>query len=247
MHGGITFHPFSHYIVRYQGDLKYAILALKSNSYFCYSRLKNVLRIPEKTKVPQVCESSKLPCISKTTDFRDLRPSLNDSEGPILGGSSERHFSPTSTVFAVIANFDHEKREQGGLVEEATRCSATLSKAKRYLLSRPRPSQRQNVTYYQDQDPLKGKTLPIIKTKTLSKAKRYLLSRPRPSQRQNVTYYQDQDPLKGKTLPIIKTKTLSKAKRYLKDQDPLKCSRHSNHESLSLPGERKGLSAIVTT
>eukprot|EP00116_Pleurobrachia_bachei_P018262 sb/3478524/ len=94
----------------------------------------------------------------------------------------------------------------------------TLSKAKRYLLPRSRPSQRQNVTYIQDQDRLKGK--------------RYLFSRPRPSQRQNVTY---------------STKTLSKAKRYLKDQDPLKCSRNSNHESLSLPGERKGLSAIVTT
>eukprot|EP00116_Pleurobrachia_bachei_P005976 sb/3466238/ len=127
----------------------------------------------------------------------------------------------------------------------------TLSKAKRYLFPRPRPSQRQNVTYFQDQDPLKGKTLPISKTKTLSKAKRYLFPRPRPSQRQNVTYFQDQDPLKGKTLPISKTKTLSKAKRYLfprprpsqrqnvtyfQDQDPLKgktgekgTQRHSYH------------------
>eukprot|EP00116_Pleurobrachia_bachei_P014832 sb/3475094/ len=53
-------------------------------------------------------------------------------------------------------------------------------------IPRPRPSQRQNITYSQDQDPLKGKMLPILKTKTLSKAKRYL---------------PDQDPLKGKMLP----------------------------------------------
>ncbi len=52
---------------------------------------------------PVFLKKREIPCISKTDDRRDLGPSLIDSEGPILGGSSERHFAPTSTVFAVIA------------------------------------------------------------------------------------------------------------------------------------------------
>eukprot|EP00116_Pleurobrachia_bachei_P007074 sb/3467336/ len=104
-----------------KGNLKYAILALKSNSYFCYSRLKNVLRIPEKT-------NKEIACISKTTDFRDLRPSLNDSEGPILGGSSERHFSPTSTVFAVIAKIDLTRRWRSSLNQAFRTLLLALSK-----------------------------------------------------------------------------------------------------------------------
>eukprot|EP00116_Pleurobrachia_bachei_P000851 sb/3461113/ len=68
-----------------------------------------------------------------------------------------------------------------------------------YDKCRTRPSQRQNVTYFQDQDPLKGKTLPISKTRTLSKAKRYL---------------PDQDPLKGKTFPISPKLRKGGAKRH---------------------------------
>ena len=52
---------------------------------------------------PVILKNREVACISKTADLRDLGPCLNDSEGPILGGSSLRHFAPTSTVFAVIA------------------------------------------------------------------------------------------------------------------------------------------------
>ena len=52
---------------------------------------------------PVFLKKSEIACISKTDDRRDLRPCSIDSEGPILGGSSERHFAPTSTVFPVIA------------------------------------------------------------------------------------------------------------------------------------------------
>ena len=62
---------------------------------------------------PVFLKKREIPCISKTDDRRDLGPSLIDSEGPILGGSSERHFAPTPTDFAVIAkNQFYEKGEQ---------------------------------------------------------------------------------------------------------------------------------------
>ena len=53
---------------------------------------------------PVILINREIACISKTANRRDLGPCLNDSEGPILGGgSSERRFSPTSTVFSVTA------------------------------------------------------------------------------------------------------------------------------------------------
>ena len=55
---------------------------------------------------PGILENREIACISKTTNRRDLRPCLNDSAGPILGGSSQKHFAPTSTIFAVIAKND---------------------------------------------------------------------------------------------------------------------------------------------
>ena len=55
---------------------------------------------------PVISKNREIACISKTTDHRDLRPCLNDSAGPILGGLPQKHFSPTSTVFALIARND---------------------------------------------------------------------------------------------------------------------------------------------
>ena len=53
---------------------------------------------------PVILKNIEIACISKTADPRDLGPCLKDSEGPIFGaGSSQRHFAPTSAVFAVIA------------------------------------------------------------------------------------------------------------------------------------------------
>ena len=55
---------------------------------------------------PGILKNREIACISKTADLRDLRPFLNDSAGLILGGLPEKHFSPTSTVFALIARND---------------------------------------------------------------------------------------------------------------------------------------------
>ena len=60
---------------------------------------------------PVILKNREIACISKTTDRRDLRPCLNDSAGPILGGLPQKHFSPTSTVFALIAR--NEFNEKG--------------------------------------------------------------------------------------------------------------------------------------
>ena len=48
-----------------------------------------------------ILKNREIACISKTSNCTDLGLCLNDSEGPILEGSSERCFSPTSTVFSV--------------------------------------------------------------------------------------------------------------------------------------------------
>ena len=67
---------------------------------------------------PGILKNREIACISKTADRRDLRPCLNDSAGPILGGSSERHFAPTSTIFAVIAI--NEFNEKGGKLSSSS-------------------------------------------------------------------------------------------------------------------------------
>ena len=63
---------------------------------------------------PVILKNREIACISKTTDHRDLRPCLNDSAGPILGGLPQKHFSPTSTVFALIAR--NEFNEKGDII-----------------------------------------------------------------------------------------------------------------------------------
>ena len=60
---------------------------------------------------PGILKNREIACISKTAGPRDLRPCLNDSAGPILGGLPQKHFSPTSTVFALIAK--NEFNEKG--------------------------------------------------------------------------------------------------------------------------------------